>query len=68
MQEAFTSNLKVRFEGDQIYTYIGEVLVSVNPYKDTGIYTDEVLKSYNGKKLYQVHDYQRRSRLNHRTG
>uniref|UniRef100_UPI00398E9BF8 unconventional myosin-XV-like isoform X2 n=1 Tax=Pristiophorus japonicus TaxID=55135 RepID=UPI00398E9BF8 len=38
-------NLKKRFEQQLIYTYIGSILVSVNPYKMYNIYgTDTVLK------------------------
>jgi myosin I len=35
---AFLSNLEARFAADQIYTYIGEVVVSVNPYKSLAIF------------------------------
>ncbi|KAI0391467.1 P-loop containing nucleoside triphosphate hydrolase protein [Xylariaceae sp. FL0594] len=47
--EAINDNLKKRFEGREIYTYIGDVLISVNPFRDLGIYTDEILNSYRGK-------------------
>ncbi|KAJ6655974.1 hypothetical protein lerEdw1_004559 [Lerista edwardsae] len=44
-------NLKLRFERGIIYTYIGSILVSMNPYKMHNIYgTDHVLK-YEGKSL-----------------
>ncbi|EFX04431.1 myosin 1 myo5 [Grosmannia clavigera kw1407] len=52
--EAINENLKKRFEGAEIYTYIGHVLVSVNPFRDLGIYTDEVLDSYRGKNRLEV--------------
>ncbi|KAI1362717.1 P-loop containing nucleoside triphosphate hydrolase protein [Xylaria arbuscula] len=52
--EAINENLKKRFEGREIYTYIGHVLVSVNPFRDLGIYTDEVLESYKGKNRLEV--------------
>ena len=32
--EAINENLKKRFEHGEIYTYIGHVLVSVNPFRD----------------------------------
>lgn len=47
-------NLKLRYEKDRIYTYIGEVLINVNPYRDLGIYTDATLHSFRNKALYQV--------------
>ncbi|KAF2270733.1 hypothetical protein CC78DRAFT_485673 [Lojkania enalia] len=52
--EAINDNLKKRFENREIYTYIGHVLVSVNPFRDLGIYTDEVLNSYRGKNRLEV--------------
>ncbi|KAK5109794.1 hypothetical protein LTR62_006527 [Meristemomyces frigidus] len=52
--EAINDNLKMRFENAEIYTYIGHVLVSVNPFKDLGIYTDKVLDSYRGKNRLEV--------------
>ncbi|CAJ2499808.1 Uu.00g026610.m01.CDS01 [Anthostomella pinea] len=52
--EAINDNLKKRFEGREIYTYIGHVLVSVNPFRDLGIYTDEVLESYKGKNRLEM--------------
>ncbi|KAL5381464.1 hypothetical protein DPSP01_007177 [Paraphaeosphaeria sporulosa] len=52
--EAINDNLKKRFENREIYTYIGHVLVSVNPFRDLGIYTDQVLDSYKGKNRLEV--------------
>ncbi|KAJ5566472.1 hypothetical protein N7535_008110 [Penicillium sp. DV-2018c] len=52
--EAINENLKLRFQHDEIYTYIGHVLVSVNPFRDLGIYTDAVLNSYRGKNRLEV--------------
>lgn len=52
--EAINDNLKIRFENAEIYTYIGHVLVSVNPFRDLGIYTDQVLDSYRGKNRLEV--------------
>lgn len=52
--EAINDNLKKRFHNGEIYTYIGHVLVSVNPFRDLGIYTDAVLNSYQGKNRLEV--------------
>ncbi|KAG0301227.1 class II myosin [Dissophora globulifera] len=52
--ETINDNLKKRFENQEIYTYIGHVLISVNPFRDLGIYTDEVLKTYQGKNRLEV--------------
>jgi len=37
-----------RFNGGKIYTYIGEVCVSVNPYRSTNIYDADQIKKYKG--------------------
>ncbi|EKG22286.1 hypothetical protein MPH_00353 [Macrophomina phaseolina MS6] len=52
--EAINDNLKKRFENGEIYTYIGHVLVSVNPFRDLGIYTEQVLDSYKGKNRLEM--------------
>ncbi|KAJ2731502.1 class II myosin, partial [Coemansia sp. Cherry 401B] len=52
--EAINENLKMRFENADIYTYIGNVLISVNPFKDLGIYTPQVLKSYENKNRMEL--------------
>jgi myosin I len=52
--ESINENLRKRFEHHEIYTYIGHVLISVNPFRDLGIYTDAVLDSYRGKNRLEV--------------
>ncbi|KAJ2840268.1 class II myosin, partial [Coemansia sp. 'formosensis'] len=52
--EAINENLKQRFENADIYTYIGNVLISVNPFKDLGIYTPQILKSYENKNRMEL--------------
>ncbi|KAF8469743.1 P-loop containing nucleoside triphosphate hydrolase protein [Kalaharituber pfeilii] len=52
--EAINDNLKKRFDIGEIYTYIGHVLISVNPFRDLGIYTDAVLESYKGKNRLEM--------------
>lgn len=39
-------NLKVRLHAEQIYTYIGHVLVICNPYKWLNIYDNDTMKKY----------------------
>ncbi|XP_007956076.1 unconventional myosin-Ig [Orycteropus afer afer] len=51
--EDFMTNLKLRFEKGHIYTYIGEVLVSVNPYQELPLYGPETINQYQGRELYE---------------
>lgn len=51
---SINDNLKKRFQNGTIYTYIGHVLISVNPFRDLGIYTDSVIESYRGKNRLEV--------------
>ncbi|KIK70640.1 hypothetical protein GYMLUDRAFT_65857 [Collybiopsis luxurians FD-317 M1] len=52
--ESINDNLSKRWKGSEIYTYIGQVLISVNPFRDLGIYTDDVLEKYKGKNRLEV--------------
>ena len=63
--EAIDENLKARFFNQEIYvghpaglgllqTYIAHVLISVNPFRDLGIYTAETLDSYRGKNRLEM--------------
>lgn len=52
--EAINDNLHKRFMNGSIYTYIGHVLISVNPFQDLGIYTQQVLNTYKGKNRLEV--------------
>ncbi|XP_032436472.1 unconventional myosin-Ig [Xiphophorus hellerii] len=51
--EQFMENLKLRFEKGRIYTYIGEVVVSVNPYREMDIYGKDAIDAYRGRELYE---------------
>ncbi|XP_021066845.1 unconventional myosin-Ig [Mus pahari] len=51
--EDFMKNLELRFEKGRIYTYIGEVLVSVNPYQELPLYGPEAIAKYQGRELYE---------------
>ncbi|XP_033726689.1 LOW QUALITY PROTEIN: myosin-IIIb-like [Pecten maximus] len=45
-EQMILKELKERYERDVIYTYIGDILVSVNPYKELNIYGDAIGKKY----------------------
>ncbi|XP_042343907.1 unconventional myosin-Ih [Plectropomus leopardus] len=53
-EAAFLSNLKKRFSKDLIYTYIGTLLVSVNPYKDLDMYNKKQMDLYMGVNFFEL--------------
>ncbi|XP_028312555.1 unconventional myosin-Ih isoform X3 [Gouania willdenowi] len=53
-EAAFVSNLKKRFSKDLIYTYIGTLIVSVNPYKDLDIYNNKQMELYMGVNFFEL--------------
>ncbi|XP_052004979.1 unconventional myosin-Ib-like isoform X3 [Xyrauchen texanus] len=53
-EDSFTKNLKNRFEHNEIYTYIGSVVISMNPYKSLPIYTAEKVEEYRNRNFYEL--------------
>uniref|UniRef100_A0A2R5LJZ3 Putative myosin class ii heavy chain n=1 Tax=Ornithodoros turicata TaxID=34597 RepID=A0A2R5LJZ3_9ACAR len=51
--DAFMDNLKVRYNGGKVYTYIGEVCVSVNPYRTMNIYGADQVNDYKGREIFE---------------
>jgi len=45
-EEALLHNLRVRYAHDDIYTAIGDILISVNPFKQLRLYTPSILATY----------------------
>lgn len=52
-KSAFMENLQLRFSKEKIYTFIGEVIVSVNPYKTLDIYGSDDVKEYQKSEIYE---------------
>ncbi|XP_078057212.1 unconventional myosin-Ib-like [Mustelus asterias] len=52
--ESLLSNLRIRFSNNEIYTYIGSVVVSINPYKKLPIYCQEAINKYRNCNLYEL--------------
>lgn len=53
-QESLLKNLQLRYEKKEIYTYIGNVLVSVNPYQQLPIYGPEFIDKYRDYTFYEL--------------
>ncbi|XP_077651711.1 unconventional myosin-Ih isoform X1 [Urocitellus parryii] len=53
-ESAFVDNLRKRFNENLIYTYIGTLLVSVNPYQELGIYTVSQMELYQGVSFFEL--------------
>ncbi|XP_057558147.1 unconventional myosin-Ia [Hippopotamus amphibius kiboko] len=53
-QESLIKNLQLRYENKEIYTYIGNVVVSVNPYQQLPIYGPEFISKYWDYTFYEL--------------
>ncbi|CAM9890129.1 unnamed protein product [Lampetra planeri] len=52
-EDAIVDNLKKRYMDDFIFTYIGPVLISVNPFKQMPYFTDKEIELYQGAAQYE---------------
>ncbi|XP_063054745.1 myosin IEb [Engraulis encrasicolus] len=52
-EDSITDNLKKRYMDDYIFTYIGAVLISVNPFKQLPYFTDREVELYQGAAQYE---------------
>jgi len=53
-EDALVENLVGRFKKDNIYTFIGEVVVSMNPYKEvSGLYSKSKMTEYKSAFMYE---------------
>uniref|UniRef100_A0AAX7U5K4 Myosin IHb n=1 Tax=Astatotilapia calliptera TaxID=8154 RepID=A0AAX7U5K4_ASTCA len=53
-ETACLDNLRKRFHENLIYTYIGTLLVSVNPYKELDIYSKKQMDTYMGVNFFEL--------------
>ncbi|XP_064354683.1 unconventional myosin-Ia isoform X3 [Dromaius novaehollandiae] len=53
-EESLLRALQERFQRGDIYTYIGNVVISVNPYRSLPIYTPEKVQEYHGCNFFAV--------------
>ncbi|XP_051260511.1 unconventional myosin-Ib isoform X4 [Dicentrarchus labrax] len=53
-EESFIENLRNRFDHNEIYTYIGSVVISMNPYRSLPIYTPDKVEEYRNRNFYEL--------------
>ncbi|NXP58903.1 MYO1A protein, partial [Chloropsis cyanopogon] len=53
-EESLVQTLRERFRRHDIYTYIGNVVISVNPYQSLPIYTPEKVEEYHNCSFFAV--------------
>ncbi|XP_076967217.1 unconventional myosin-Ia isoform X1 [Tamandua tetradactyla] len=54
VEESLLKNLQLRYENKEIYTYIGNVVISVNPYQQLPIYGPEFIAKYQDYTFYEL--------------
>ncbi|XP_051930286.1 unconventional myosin-If isoform X1 [Hippocampus zosterae] len=52
-EDAIVENLKKRYMDDYIFTYIGPVLISINPFKQMPYFSDREIELYQGAAQYE---------------
>lgn len=53
-EDSFIDNLKKRFDHSEIYTYIGSVVISMNPYRSLPIFTPDKVEEYRNRNFYEL--------------
>ncbi|XP_060108849.1 unconventional myosin-Ia-like isoform X2 [Heteronotia binoei] len=53
-EDTLLQNLKERFQHNEIYTYIGNVVISVNPYQPLPIYSEETVEQYKNCNFFAI--------------
>ncbi|CAF3613901.1 unnamed protein product [Rotaria sp. Silwood1] len=51
---AICRNILLRYNKDKIYTYIGSILIAVNPYTPLDLYSQEHLRAYRNRKFGEL--------------
>ncbi|CAL1582721.1 unnamed protein product [Knipowitschia caucasica] len=53
-EDSFIDNLRKRFDHNEIYTYIGSVVISINPYRSLPIFTPDKVEEYRNRNFYEL--------------
>uniref|UniRef100_A0A8C9G613 Myosin motor domain-containing protein n=1 Tax=Pavo cristatus TaxID=9049 RepID=A0A8C9G613_PAVCR len=55
-EDSIVENLKKRYMDDYIFTYIGSVLISVNPFKQMPYFGEKEIEMYQGATCPRIED------------
>uniref|UniRef100_A0A9J8A1T0 non-specific serine/threonine protein kinase n=1 Tax=Cyprinus carpio carpio TaxID=630221 RepID=A0A9J8A1T0_CYPCA len=70
-ENTITEQLQRRYATEQIYTYVGDILIAVNPFQKTELYTPEIYvgakRTSNPPHIYAVADIAYQSMVSHNT-
>ncbi|KAK1940599.1 Myosin-6 [Phytophthora citrophthora] len=50
-EQSLLDNLRKRYEHELIYTYVGSILIAINPYKQLDTYSERKMTEYYGKAM-----------------
>ncbi|CEG45326.1 myosin 29 [Plasmopara halstedii] len=50
-EQSLLENLRKRYEHDLIYTYVGPIVIAINPYKQLDVYSERHMTEYYGKAM-----------------
>uniref|UniRef100_A0A8C3A7V2 Myosin IB n=1 Tax=Cyclopterus lumpus TaxID=8103 RepID=A0A8C3A7V2_CYCLU len=53
-EDSFIENLRNRFDHNEIYTYIGSVVISMNPYRSLPIFNPDKVEEYRNRNFYEL--------------
>ena len=51
-------NLNRRYKDNKIYTHAGKILIAVNPFQNTNLYSDEIISKFLNKEINNPHLYE----------
>jgi myosin heavy subunit len=56
-EPSILNGIDLRYNNNKIYTYTGNILISVNPFNDLGLYSNDLIKDYHSNKETSPHIY-----------
>lgn len=52
--DVYINNLEIRFKTQLNYTCIRNILVSINPFEDLGVFSPELIREYSGRAMFEL--------------